>query len=80
MRAADENLPADCRTAVSTVPEQLGQLFYTGIFSSAARLTRHTLVQTVVLAEMAIVREPAFSPDGKWIAVVTQAFPYDSGR
>jgi hypothetical protein len=37
-RAGDADLPAECRTVVSTVPEQLGQLFYTGMSFSAARL------------------------------------------
>ena len=50
-RAADENLPAECRTVVSTVPEQLGQLFYIGMSSSAARLrsSRATFCIAVVL-------------------------------
>jgi hypothetical protein len=39
------------------------------------------LVHAVVLTdEKAITREPAFSPDGRWIAVVTQVFPQESER
>jgi WD40 repeat protein len=30
---------------------------------------------TIMLGEKAIVREPVFSPDGKWIAVATQVIP-----
>jgi WD40 repeat protein len=33
------------------------------------------LAHTVTLGEKAITRDPVFSPDGRWIAVVTQVFP-----
>jgi Tol biopolymer transport system component len=34
-----------------------------------------TLVHTVVLTEDSTSRPPEFSPDGKWIAVLTQTLP-----
>jgi WD40 repeat protein len=39
------------------------------------------LVHRVLLSdEKAITRQPAFSPDGRWLAVVTQVFPQESER
>jgi len=39
------------------------------------------LVHTVVLSEeKALTRTPAFSPDGRWLAVITQVFPQESER
>ncbi len=39
-----------------------------------------TLRKTIILGEKAIVREPVFSPDGNWIAVVTQVVPEELQR
>ena len=58
------------------------------VVSSASRsmlllfdAARQKLVHTVVLAdEKAINRTPAFSPDGRWLAAVTQIFPAESER
>jgi WD40 repeat protein len=33
------------------------------------------LAKTILLGEKASVRQPVFSPDGKWIALATQVFP-----
>ncbi|MBI3461531.1 MAG: PD40 domain-containing protein [Planctomycetes bacterium] len=38
------------------------------------------LLKTVILGEKAVVREPVFSPDGKWVAVATQEFPEELQR
>ena len=36
------------------------------------------VVKTVVLGERAVLSIPAVSPDGKWVAVITQVIPEDS--
>jgi WD40 repeat protein len=42
---------------------------------------RQKLVHTVVVAdEKAVNRTPAFSPDGRWLAAVTQVFPPETER
>jgi WD40 repeat protein len=40
-------------------------------------LPTRKLTQTIVLGEKGSMRQPVFSPDGKWIAVTTQMFPDD---
>jgi len=43
-------------------------------------LPARKLIETVILGEKSILREPVFSPDGNWIVVPTQAWPEDQLR
>jgi WD40 repeat protein len=61
----------DNRTLVATITRgERGKLF---LFDLPERKLR----KTVIFAEKAMVHQPVFSPDGKWIAVASQVFPDD---
>lgn len=43
-------------------------------------LPARKLIKTVILGEKSILREPVFSPDGKWVVVSSQAWPEEQLR
>ncbi|MCA9146440.1 MAG: WD40 repeat domain-containing protein [Planctomycetales bacterium] len=43
-------------------------------------LPNRMLLKTIILGEQIIVRKPVFSPDGNWIAVITQVVPEELRR
>jgi WD40-like Beta Propeller Repeat len=65
-------LSPDGRTcAATTMPKaEQAKLF---LFDLAGK----RLAKTIILGEKAIVDQPAFSPDGRWLAVTTQVVPDD---
>jgi hypothetical protein len=52
------------------------------LFDVAGKQLVHTvaLCEKSAPSELMIVRQPAFSPGGKWVAVITQAIPGDRGE